>query len=887
MTRKISNIFTNGGIIGMKRLKHAICMTLTCLVLGMLISGVSRIESHAETKDKTSDIITLTGITRDKKGDFIAKKKYVTREEFAQMLVQASSYVGEVEKTNQVKLYKDVSKKSNKAAYIQISASKGYMRGYLGGMFKPSKAITLKEAIYGTLGLLGYTNEDFTGNFSNARYEKYKELGLSKNITCSETDKLTAKDCENLFYNLLNSKQKSGEIYCKTLGYSLNDDEEIDYQALLDKKTKGPYLVNKGWEKELSAKLSSYNIFLNNEKITGADINDYSIVYFTDNVKKIMVYNEKEYGNLDNITFNESEPQELMVSGTTYTVENPKKMKEILKNTSIREGVFVVLLFGRDGKVAYILPINSAIAESNWQNKLSFDIKEGTIYKNDKRTISSAIENYDVIYYSKELKTVWAFDKKVFGSLDSIVLNQGEPKELTVTGTNYTVENPKEMKKVFKTASIRNGKPVVLLFGWDNKVSNALPLSCVVAENNWQDQLAFDLNQGIIFKNGIKSTSDNIESNDVIYYSKELNTIWVYGKKAYGVLESISPNVSAPEQIIVAGKTYDLGSLSIDAINNGDTNSENLVENEWGNSIRKNGIKEGDNVVLLFGYNGKIADIYPVEKMPISIVGYVLSVDNKVVKNENQESLVKQVIRICDTEGVIREFPCTDNTIIKGTVVEVTFQYGVAIITRKDISASTNLSDIAGKKITEEARIIEVREQSYSKVSVAELNESKWSERSVIYCKLNSNGEITDLILRSTTDSLYQYGLLKKIVFPNEEEGSTSIQITVDINGTETIYEMDNSSWSMKLGPKAVRIEENKMKEIQELKEVRIAYISGKQANAGDAVYRIEDDVQVYFRKNGEYYRGTVDDITKLNNYYMYGYMKQNQGSIGVIVVDN
>jgi len=872
----------------MKRMKHAICMTLTCLVLGMLISGVSKIESHAETKDRKSDIMTLTGITRDNKGDLVAKKKYVTREEFAQMLVQASSYAGEVKKTNQVKLFKDVSKKSNKAAYIQISVSKGYMRSYLGGMFKPNKAITLKEAIYGTLGLLGYTKEDFTGNFSNARYEKYKELGLSKNITCSETDKMTAKDCENLFYNLLSSKQKSGEVYGKILGYSLNDEEKIDYQSLLDKKTKGPYLVKKDWEKILSSKLSFYQIFLNNKKIAGTDIDDYSIVYYTDNAKKILVYDEKEYGTLDNITFTQSEPQELIVSGTTYTVENPKNMKAILEDTSIKKGMFVVLLLGRDGKVAYILPISSTIAESNWKQKLPFDIKEGTIYKNEKMSIISAIENYDVIYYSKELKTIWAYDKKTYGSLDNIVLNLSEPKELTVSATNYTVENPKQMKQVLKNASIRNGKPVVLLFGWDDKVSYVLPLSCVVAVNNWQQQLSFDINQGTVYKNGIKATSAAIESNDVIYYSKELTTIWVYGKKAYGVLESISPNVSTPEQIVVAGKTYDLKSLTIDAINNGDTNTDDLVENDWGNRIRQSGISEGNNVVLLFGYNGKVTDIYPIEKMPITMVGYVLSVDNKVVKNENQERLVTKVIRICDTEGVIREFPCADNTILQGNVVEITFQAGKTIITKKDTSAlSINLSDVAGKKVLEGTRIIEVKKLNYSKITVSELNETNWNISNIVYCKLNNSGQITDLILGNITDSFYQYGILKKVTFPNEALGSTSIQATFDISGTETIFEIDNPSWSMNIGPKAVRIEENKLKEMQELKEVRIAYISGKQANTGDAIYRIADDVQVYFYKSGDYYKGTIDDITNLNNSYVYGYMQQTQGSIGVIVVKN
>ncbi len=38
------------------------------------------------------------------------------------------------------------------------------MTGYLDGTFKPDQPVKLREAVYGVLALLGYTNEDFTGD---------------------------------------------------------------------------------------------------------------------------------------------------------------------------------------------------------------------------------------------------------------------------------------------------------------------------------------------------------------------------------------------------------------------------------------------------------------------------------------------------------------------------------------------------------------------------------------------------------------------------------------------------------------------------------------------------------------------------------------------------
>jgi hypothetical protein len=86
-------------------------------------------------------------------------------------------------------------------------------------------------------------------------------------------------------------------------------------------------------------------------------------------------------------------------------------------------------------------------------------------------------------------------------------------------------------------------------------------------------------------------------------------------------------------------------------------------------------------------------------------------------------------------------------------------------------------------------------------------------------------------------------------------------------------------------GPKAIQIVDNELKDMQNLNEVRIAYISGKQANTSEAVYRIADDVLVYFYKNGEYYSGSLEDISNFDGRHVNGYMKQLQGPIRVIIV--
>lgn len=861
--------------------KNLIKICLVSLMLGIFVFQAPRIEAYAQ--DNVSDVMDLSGITRDKTGKSVVKKTYVTREEFAQMVVQASQYNEEVENSTKIKLFKDVNKNSNKAAYIQLAVTKGYMSGYLGGMFKPQKAVTLKEAIYSSLALLQYTTADFKGNISDARFDKFKELGLYKNLTRSEESKLTKKDCETLFYNLLNAKNKTGEVYAKTLGYSINEEGKIDYAAIFTKKAEGPIITNKGWEKKLSRKLSTYYITKNNKKVSSSSIEDGGIAYYCEHANRIWIYKEKVFGTLDNIAYNQTLPQELTIAGINYTIDNPTKMSTMIKDNNIKKGMLVVALLGKDDKAAYVLPIKSTLANGNWEQKITFKMKDGTIYKNDKKADASKIKNCDLLYYCNNLKSIWAYDKKVFGSLDTITLNQGEPLGLTVSGESYTVQDSQDMKKQINNSSIKTGMPVVILLGWDKKVSKVIPLSTMVAGGDWQQKITFNADNGSIYKNGSVITSTNIESSDVMYYSDELQSIWVYTKKVYGVIKTISPNLSTPDQIIVAGNTYDLKMLPIDSSSKVSTDTDNPAENAWGKRIRENGIREGDNVVVLFGYNGKVADIIPVEKMPVTIGGYVLEVKTNLVKDANNVESVKRVVSFVDTEGIIREFPCADSTVMIGSIVEVNFQNNSPVVTKVDYASYINRqNEIKTRKIAEGARIISVSidDLSYKKISSSDFKSIPWTVGNLYYYRLNSFGEISDLIIHNVSSAIYQYGFLVKITATE-----AGVEVVVNIGGTERKMITGTYSGSSKVGPKAILMEGDSIKEMRDLEEVKISYINGKQAIVGDSVYQITDEVAVYYYINGEYYKKSLDDITDFSKANVKGYTDQSQQIIRAIVV--
>jgi hypothetical protein len=65
----------------------------------------------------------------------------------------------------------------------------------------------MRDAIKAVLGVLGYTNEDFSGSLQESRLAKFKSLSLDSGIYRDLDEVLTREDCINLFYNLMNTKE--------------------------------------------------------------------------------------------------------------------------------------------------------------------------------------------------------------------------------------------------------------------------------------------------------------------------------------------------------------------------------------------------------------------------------------------------------------------------------------------------------------------------------------------------------------------------------------------------------------------------------------------------------------------------------------------------------
>ncbi len=585
--------------------------------------------------------------------------KKVKRKEFAKLLVNVSVYKDNKKATSTSASYSDLSSKSTYAGYVKTAVENEWMTGYLDGTFKPNEGIKVKDATKAILTLLGYSNSDFTGNKVDARMSKFNALDLNENINKTKNQSLTWQDMLYLLDNLLNTETKEGVIYAKTLGYALNNNGQIDYQNVLKQVMDGPILAEKNWDKSISIKKKNAIVY-RNEKLSNWDaIELYDVLYYAKNSNTIWAYDNKITGKVTAISPNRMNPETVMIDDVTYQLGNEDVIDEFSMDGNYEVDDFVTLFLGVDNEVAiarnikeYNEDIDNSIllkscaeepilATKNWEDTIPVTKKNATVYRNEKLSKWSKIEEYDVLYYFKELNMIWAYDNKVTGKITAISPNQMNPETVTIGSTTYTLGN-EEIRKQFSMEGAYGLEDIVTLFlgvngnaaiaksieEYNEDIDNSILLeSCaeepILAVKDWEDTIPVTKKTAMVYRNEKLSKWSKIEEYDVLYYSKELNTIWAYDNKVTGKITAISPNQMNPETITLNGTTYVLG-------------NEDVID-----AFSMDGAYGVEDVVTLFlGVNDEVAVVKNIAEYNIDIDYNTLlesCMDGPILAEENWE----------------------------------------------------------------------------------------------------------------------------------------------------------------------------------------------------------------------------------------------------------
>jgi len=258
-------------------------------VLAVSAGMSSTVYGADSTFEMRKKAVSLLGILTT--GNYNAN---VTRAEFASMLVKASEYRQTAKSASNVSVYADVPVENEYATAIRTASDNEWMTGFLGGKFKPEEPVTMRDAAKAVLGLLGYTNSDFTGNLNESRMAKFSSLSLDTNIYRDQDEVITKEDCINLFYNLMKAEKKGGGKYgSQVFDLSFNSDGEVNTSSILDNSLKGPKLVENNLKKIVPFSLEKATMFLNGEASDAETINySATVIYYHEETKTIFGYSD-------------------------------------------------------------------------------------------------------------------------------------------------------------------------------------------------------------------------------------------------------------------------------------------------------------------------------------------------------------------------------------------------------------------------------------------------------------------------------------------------------------------------------------------------------------------------------------------------------------------
>ena len=123
------------------------------------------------------------------------------------------------------------------------------------------------------------------------------------------------------------------------------------------------------------------------------------------------------------------------------------------------------------GDIDRVALINDAmdgpvVMAPGWEAKAGFQLSDiTTVYRAGKLSRAAALQPNDVLYYSKTLRTVWAYTSKVSGQLQAVAPNAVSPASVTVAGRTYPIETADAAYALSNLGGHSIGDNVTLLLG--------------------------------------------------------------------------------------------------------------------------------------------------------------------------------------------------------------------------------------------------------------------------------------------------------------------------------------------------------------------------------------------------------------------------------------
>ena len=401
----------------------------------------------------------------------------------------------------------------------------------------------------------------------------------------------------------------------------------------------------------------------------------------------------------------------------------------------------------------------------------------------------------------------------------------------------------------------------------------------VIATGEWQSKIPFTAATATYYLDGEKSDYTSINEYDVLYYSKNLKTIWAYDNRITGTVETISPNTISPTSVKVAGTEYTLEGTDV-----------TIAFSSLGN------IKESDIVTLLLGKDGTAVGAVKMDNYNTVISGVVLSTGTHLIQNSEGNYENSNYVTFVDAAGNTYDQDYDEGAVAfsQYDLIQVLYQDGKASVSKltkgtKDFGGYTFSSDgskLGNVTLASNAKILD-HDTNYKSINPVRLANVTISNDQIYYYDLNKNGELSNLILDNVTGDADQYGVLTKISY-NTNSG---ISYEYDLDGKKSSLILSSLvKYNANIGPEGFTYNGGTISGAYALNEISVYSIGKITVQDKDTVYPLADEYEVYYLNDNTYVATTLDKISNLKKYRVKAYydkLPSFGGRIRIIVAQS
>ena len=399
----------------------------------------------------------------------------------------------------------------------------------------------------------------------------------------------------------------------------------------------------------------------------------------------------------------------------------------------------------------------------------------------------------------------------------------------------------------------------------------------VILDGDWQSKVDFPVSTAKVYRNGRASSLDALQSNDVIYWSGSMRTLWAYSSKVTGLYQAVSPSSSNPASVTVAGKTYAI-----------ETSDAAYALSNLGS------FKTGDSVTLLLGRDGGVAAVVPAGSVSGTRYGVVTSVSNSSYTDTDGNNYTAKTVTLTATDGNSYSYPVGANSSLKaGDLIQVTTAGGSAQVTRlsqSSISGKVNAAatQIGTFKLADDVEILDMNSDGAARrIYPSRLSGTRLDSSDVKFYRKNSSGEVDVLILNDFTGDLYSYGVLTSVSEVDQSAGGMSAlygSYQYDVGGQTYTYVLQNGVLNLSTGPVKIEGSLPSPDKISKLTPVKLQSLDSTSAvdQSGNTL-PVYDSAAVYELENNVYRLSSLERVR--TGYHLTGYYDKDPADGGCLRV--